>query len=319
MAAVTATTDTQPHIIERPRLLRKLDEATGRLILLVAPAGYGKTTLARQWARSRMSAWYTATIASADVAALATGIADACTSLIPGAGARVRSRVVSARAPEEEAEQLAELLAEDLLGWPSDAWLVLDDYHRIMTSKPAEDFFHSISEFAPLNVLVASRRRPTWLTSRHLVYGQAIELDQNWLAMTVDEGIELFGGARRQDAATLIRQVNGWPAVLAMASRTETRIGQIAALPSELHDFFAEELYETIPIDLRQPLQHVALLNGLPRSVIENAVPRGRGGDRSWTGTWIHRSIRETRRRYIRFSASSCLLNSDWRMDISTW
>ena len=36
-------------IIERPRLTRLLDESPARIKMLVAPAGYGKTTLARQW------------------------------------------------------------------------------------------------------------------------------------------------------------------------------------------------------------------------------------------------------------------------------
>ncbi|MDF2751497.1 MAG: hypothetical protein K0T00_2673, partial [Gaiellaceae bacterium] len=37
------------RIIERPRLTRLLDESPARIKMLVAPAGYGKTTLARQW------------------------------------------------------------------------------------------------------------------------------------------------------------------------------------------------------------------------------------------------------------------------------
>ena len=40
-----------PRIIERPRLIKLLDETDARTILLLAPAGYGKTTLARQWAK----------------------------------------------------------------------------------------------------------------------------------------------------------------------------------------------------------------------------------------------------------------------------
>ena len=42
----------QRHIIERPRLTKLLDGADARIILLVAPAGYGKTTLAREWTAS---------------------------------------------------------------------------------------------------------------------------------------------------------------------------------------------------------------------------------------------------------------------------
>ena len=61
------------RIIERPRLMRMLDDGQGRIRMLVAPAGYGKTTLARQWLEGKRAAWYTGTPASTDVAALAAG------------------------------------------------------------------------------------------------------------------------------------------------------------------------------------------------------------------------------------------------------
>src|SRR5215470_8460910 len=70
------------HIIERPRLTRLLDETTARVIMLVAPAGYGKTTLARQWMRERKHAWLQGAAAHADVAALAAGISTSLGSLV---------------------------------------------------------------------------------------------------------------------------------------------------------------------------------------------------------------------------------------------
>jgi ATP/maltotriose-dependent transcriptional regulator MalT len=46
-------------VIKRPRLTTLLDESEARIILLVAPAGYGKTTLARQWLEGREDVlWY---------------------------------------------------------------------------------------------------------------------------------------------------------------------------------------------------------------------------------------------------------------------
>src|SRR5258707_12213787 len=74
------TVTTQPHgqsfIIKRPRLTKLLDESGARIILLVAPAGYGKTTLAREWVAGKDGvAWYSGRPAMADVAALACGLA----------------------------------------------------------------------------------------------------------------------------------------------------------------------------------------------------------------------------------------------------
>ena len=65
----------QSFIIKRPRLTKLLDESGARIILLVAPAGYGKTTLAREWLGQREDAlWYSGRPAMADVAALASGL-----------------------------------------------------------------------------------------------------------------------------------------------------------------------------------------------------------------------------------------------------
>src|ERR1044072_4611322 len=93
-----------------------LDESTAKVILLLAPAGYGKTTLARQWLNGKPHVWYRASEADADVAALAVGIASAAADALPGADRRIRERVRAARAPEREAGVLAELAAEDLAG-----------------------------------------------------------------------------------------------------------------------------------------------------------------------------------------------------------
>ena len=64
------------RIIERPRLIKMLDDCDARVILLLAPAGYGKTTLARQWAKTLNGAiWVTLTPAHRDVARVAEDIA----------------------------------------------------------------------------------------------------------------------------------------------------------------------------------------------------------------------------------------------------
>src|SRR5437764_10627098 len=88
----------QRRIIERPRLIKLLDETDARTILLLAPAGYGKTTLARQWAKTLNGAvWVTLTAAHADVAWLAEEIAQAIQGK-DGSAARAIREHIRARA-----------------------------------------------------------------------------------------------------------------------------------------------------------------------------------------------------------------------------
>ena len=61
------------YIIKRPRLTKLLDESEARIILLCAPAGYGKTTLAREWVTGD-ALWYAVRPTDCDVAAFAAGL-----------------------------------------------------------------------------------------------------------------------------------------------------------------------------------------------------------------------------------------------------
>src|SRR3954449_12900327 len=88
------------RIIRRPRLTRLLDEAAERcrILMLIAPAGYGKTTLAREWVESggRRFGWYSAGRSSADVAAVAAGLAAAVADVVPHVGRRLVARLEAA-------------------------------------------------------------------------------------------------------------------------------------------------------------------------------------------------------------------------------
>src|SRR4029078_12275151 len=88
-----ATSVGNRHIIERPRLTGLLDDTAARVIMLVAPAGYGKTTLARQWLTKRPHVWFEATEDCTDFVGLASALAAVLEPGVPDA-----ERVVSRRA-----------------------------------------------------------------------------------------------------------------------------------------------------------------------------------------------------------------------------
>jgi LuxR family maltose regulon positive regulatory protein len=219
-----------------------LDETTARIILLSAPAGYGKTTLAQQWLAGRPNAWYRGTPASADVAALALGLAVAASEIVPGADDRLRERLRATNHPEEETDILAELLAEDLKAWPPQAWLAIDDYQFSMEVEAAERFVATLIELAPVRLFVTSRTRPTWATARRVLYGELLELERHVLAMSDEEAREVLEH-RGEHASTLVERAEGWPAVIGLAALTDSRALPKDELPAELYEYFAEEVY----------------------------------------------------------------------------
>lgn len=239
------------RIIERPRLTRLLTESESRVMLLVAPAGYGKTTLARQWLADRPHAWYAATEASSDVAALALGLAAVGGTEIPRIGEQVRARLKTLSDPAAEARSLALDLAHDFQAWPGKVRLVIDDYHLIAEGEAADAFMEEFVRATPVPLLLSSRSRPSWVTARNLLYGEVVELGRNVLAMTHSEAAEALAHTN-DELPGLVTLAEGWPAVIGLVALVPYTLPvDVLGFPETLHQYFADELYDGVPTAAR--------------------------------------------------------------------
>jgi LuxR family transcriptional regulator, maltose regulon positive regulatory protein len=256
------------RIIKRPRLTRMLDESGARIILLVAPAGYGKTTLAHEWLDERQAAWYRCGPAAADAAALAVGLATATSEVVPGAGDRMRQRLRATDRPEDDAGLLGEMLAEDLAEWPNEAWLVIDDYHFATESPASERFFDALVSGDRIRLLLTSRRRPSWATARRRIYGEAFEVDRTLLAMSDDEALTVLRDAVK-NAPDFLQQAGGWPAVIGLAGMTSELSMPESHLPVSLYDYFAEELYQAAASEIQWALCRLAVAPSIDASLAQ--------------------------------------------------
>ncbi len=254
-----------PAHVARPRLTSLLDANAAQCMILNAPAGYGKTSLAAEWLRTRDSvAWYAATSESADVAALSAGIADAMSSVVPGAAERLRARLLVASGPDEAVQPLAEILSEDIAGWPDEAVLVLDDYHLVMESGAAERFVDCILTLNPsLRVLIATRQRPTWASARRLLAGDVAELLADVLAMTDAEAGAVLTERPTAAVAELVERAEGWPAVIGLAAVAGSSSLPGIRLSDDLFRYFAEEVFRAADRDVRD----LVLLAAIPRTL----------------------------------------------------
>ena len=250
----------QSFIIKRPRLTKLLDESGARIILLVAPAGYGKTTLAREWLKEWRGpvAWFSSSTASADVAALALGLAEELDAVGGDDTRSSTSRVGAVTAVQQRPDALARVLVRSRTDWQPKLVLAIDDYHHLSSNPAAEDFIGALVQLLPVTFVITSRSRPSWLASRFSIYGEAFELGTAELAMTDDEAEAVLSHSRRVHAEKSIGLARGWPAIIGLAAHTETeKLPDV--IPARLYEFLAEDLVGTAPASAQKALAALAL------------------------------------------------------------
>ncbi len=263
--AITATVSPAlEHIIERPRLIARLEEEGGaRVTVLAAPAGYGKTTLARQWSERRTGpvAWYRTTRASGDVALLAVQLDELLASIAPDLPREPR-RVASIASVNPTPEPLGRAIVRTFEPLRQDVLLVVDEWEAAGTDE-AEELLSMLVDRLDIRFLVTTRARPGWFTPRLEVYGEGLEIGKEELAMTDEEAADVLFYVRDEGASSDVQAAaEGWPAVLglaAMRGKSGTRTDPPTALPDALYDYLATELIDAAAPEVRDAATMVAL------------------------------------------------------------
>jgi len=245
-------------IVVRTRLLEVLERVQQRTVLLVAPAGYGKTTLARQWIERVGGAWVAITPASADVPVLARDVAAAIGSFAEMNPSRIESALAAGRTPAEQAVAVSTVIQSQIAG-PIDLWIVLDDYHLLGESPAAEELVARLEHSGRFRFLVTSRQRPAWATSRRRVYMDIFEFGAPDLALDELEVAQVLPPDRRTVA--LRKQARGWPALIALGAHAQAAQVELTpdVLAATLYEYFAEELFDGAPTEVRACLTTLAV------------------------------------------------------------
>src|SRR6266487_6907986 len=120
----------RPNVVNRPRLLERLNEGLHRkLTLISAPAGFGKTTLVSEWVEGieRPTAWLSLDEGDNDLTRFLTYLVAALQTIAATIGEGVLG-VLHSPQPPPTALMLTALL-NDLTTIQDQFVLVLDDYH----------------------------------------------------------------------------------------------------------------------------------------------------------------------------------------------
>ena len=138
-------------------------------------------------AYQRPLAWYQASTASADVAALATGLAAELDAAVADGTTVTNDRMTSLAAFQQRPDVLARALHRSRETWPARLVVAIDDYHQLSGSDAAEAFVGELVSLLPATFVITTRTRPSWFSPRLSVYGEAVEVGTADLAMTENE------------------------------------------------------------------------------------------------------------------------------------
>jgi len=258
--------------VPRARLCQRLQGGLGgRLLLVNAPAGFGKSSLAIEFCESLPSHWRSLWLGlsqrDADPGRFLERLLEGLQQYCPALGGQAMGllKMRQRHQPFAFEEWLDSLLDELALYLQADTplLLVLDDYH--LAQGPVLDrclqfFLNHLP--AGLVLLVTSRQRPDWHLARLRLSRQLVELGEQDLRLTPEESLAVIGrqptGLRGQALDNLIQRSDGWVAGLRFWQLAATEAGDEHALPQALHggeglirDYLLEEVIEILPTDVQ--------------------------------------------------------------------
>ncbi|MFN8473507.1 MAG: LuxR C-terminal-related transcriptional regulator [Anaerolineae bacterium] len=278
-------------LVSRPRLIARLNEGLrGKVTLVSAPAGFGKTTLVSEWVAvcRRPTAWLSLDEGDSDPARFLTYLVAALQTIAPNVGAGMLSMMQSAQPPPTEVMLTA--LLNDISTLPDHFLLVLDDYHAI-DAKPVDQALTFLVEHLPrlMGLVIATREDPQLPLARLRARGQLTELRAADLRFTPAEAAEFLNrvmslNLSAEDIAVLEDRTEGWIAGLQIAALSmrgrEDIPGFIRAFAGDhryILDYLIEEVLQRQPETVRSFLLQTAILDRLNGSLCDAVTGQERG------------------------------------------
>lgn len=256
----------------RPRLCERLSAGLqGRLVLVSAPAGFGKSSLAVEFCQSLPAHWQSLWLGlgprDSDPGRFLERLLEGLQQYFSPLGAQSLGLLKMRQrhqpfAFEEWLDGLLDELAHHL-STRAPLLLVLDDYH--LAQGPVLDrclqfFLNHLPD--GLVVLVTSRQRPDWHLARLRLSRHLLELNEHDLRLTHAESLAVLdrhsNSLRGEALDNLIRRSEGWVAGLRFWLLAASEAGNESALPQSLHggeglirDYLLEEVIDCLPAEVQ--------------------------------------------------------------------
>lgn len=269
----------RPGLVARPRLVERLNEALSfPLVLLSAPAGFGKTTVIAQWIASNEPqipvAWFQVEEADNDPVRFWDYFIAALRTVKPDIG---ETASVMLHSPEPySTESVLTVLVNDITAISSDFAVVLDDYHVIVTEAIHAGMTFLVEHLpAQVHMVIAARVDPPLPLARLRGKGMMLEIHADELRFSLDDATRLFRELKTPklsagDISALTERTEGWAVGLKMAGLSMGEQKDISAFITAFSgsqryvmDYLIEEVLEKQSPGVRDFLVKTSVLERL--------------------------------------------------------
>lgn len=267
------------HTLSRGRLVSEVNRILQKkLVLIIAGAGYGKTTVAAQ-ALSEIPGipvWYHLDAYDNDVGVFLSYLIAGIKNHIPGFGGHfLRQPARYSRSSHHLKQLLTEFLLEIENRIPDDLIIVLDDYHQVRDCVNIKQAMEFILARLPssLHFVITSRTNPGLELSRYRAALDVIEINEPELAFPPEEAHELLSRVLKTDVdPAMARQISakteGWITglILYYQSLIKTPSPQGSALvdientPAFVFEYLEENVLSELSEGTRKMMMHASLL-----------------------------------------------------------
>lgn len=282
---------TRADLVLRPRLSHLLDAGLRpecRLILISAPAGYGKTTLAATWLAGLRSAcsWLSLEEAENDPVRFLAYLGAALEKVAPEFRAYVGSLAGIPQLPG--AETVTAELINAMPPLPGPFVLALDDYHSI-TNPYHNDMIRFLIQHQPpnLHLMIVTREDPPFSLNRMRVQSEMTEVRMDDLRFTVEEAgefLQVLGLAlRAETVASCAERTEGWAAglqlfALSLQGRNPEEARAFMAAFGGTHryiiDYLVEEVLRRQEPSIQEFLRRTAVLERFTAPLCDEVMNR---------------------------------------------
>lgn len=271
---------TRADLVPRPRLLAKLNAGQRRkLILISAPAGYGKTTLATSWlsglqmTQDTPSYWVSLDEEDSEPHTFFMYLSAAISPLVGTASSLEQMLQMSTPQP---AIRLARAFVNDVTGVPHRFFLALDDYHAIESNEIDEALAFVIDHMPPeMTLVLTSRTDPGFSIARLRARHQLAEIRIDDLRFTASETLKYLRNNANatlsvEQAAALEGRTEGWAAGLQLAALSmqhvedlDEFIARFSGSHRFIMDYLTDEVLAYVPPHIHDFLFKTSFLNRL--------------------------------------------------------